>query len=81
MIIIVGAIIVIVCVFGGFILEGGKMEVILHATVNEVLIIAGGALGSLIIMSPKKVLLDILKGLGGCLKGSPFLNLQKVKAC
>ncbi|MDR3459837.1 MAG: flagellar motor stator protein MotA [Verrucomicrobiae bacterium] len=72
MIIIGGALIVIVCVFGGFIMEGGKMEVLLHAFVNEVLIIAGGALGSLIIMSPKKVLLDIVKGLGGCLKGSPY---------
>jgi chemotaxis protein MotA len=72
MIIIVGCIIVTVCVFGGFMLEGGKMEVIIHATVNEMLIIAGGALGSMIIMSPKKVLLDILKNLGGCLKGSPY---------
>ncbi len=72
MIIIVGAIVVIACVFGGFMLEGGKMDVIIHATVNEMLIIAGGALGSLIIMSPKKVLLDILKSLGGCLKGSPY---------
>jgi len=72
MIIIVGAIIVTVCVFGGFIMEGGKMEVLMHAFVNEVLIIAGGALGSMIIMAPKKILLDILKGLGGCLKGSPY---------
>lgn len=72
MIIIVGAIVVIACVFGGFMLEGGKMDVIIHATVNEMLIIAGGAVGSLIIMSPKKVLLDILKSLGGCLKGSPY---------
>ena len=72
MIIIGGALIVIVCVFGGFIMEGGKMEVLLHAFVNEVLIIAGGALGSMIIMSPKKVLLDIVKGIMGCLKGSPY---------
>jgi chemotaxis protein MotA len=71
MIVIVGAIIVIVCVFGGFMLEGGEMPVILHATVNEVLIIAGGAFGSMIIMAPKKILLDICKGLGACLKGAP----------
>jgi len=71
MIVILGAIIVVVCVFGGFMLEGGKMEVIIHATVNEVLIIAGGAGGALIIMSPKKVLIDIAKGLMACLKGAP----------
>ena len=71
MIIILGAITVMVCVFGGFMLEGGKMEVLLHATRNEMLIIVGGAAGSLIIMSPKKVLMDIAKGLGNCLKGAP----------
>ena len=43
----------------------------LTAFVNEVLIIAGGAAGSLIIMSPKKVLMDIVKNLGACLKGAP----------
>jgi chemotaxis protein MotA len=71
MIIIVGAITVCVCVFGGFMLEGGDMKVLLAAFVNEVLIIGGGAAGSLIIMSPKKVLLDIVKGLGVCMKGAP----------
>jgi len=64
-------IIVCVCVFGGFMMEGGNMKVLFDAFVNEVLIIAGGAAGSLIIMSPKKVLKDIVKGLGACLKGAP----------
>ena len=71
MIIIVGMSVVVVCVFGGFLLEGGKMAVLLHAFVNEILIIAGGAGGALIIMSPKKVLMDIVKGLLVCLKGAP----------
>ena len=71
MILIVGAIIVIVCVFGGFMLEGGEMKVIVHATVNEMMIIVGGAVGSMIIMAPKKILLDIGKGIAACLKGAP----------
>jgi chemotaxis protein MotA len=71
MIIIIGAITVVLCVFGGFVLEGGHIAVLLEAFVNEVLIIAGGAAGSLIIMAPKKVLLDIVKGFGACLKGAP----------
>ncbi|HUC83792.1 MAG TPA: flagellar motor stator protein MotA [Candidatus Acidoferrales bacterium] len=71
MIIVVGTITVILCVFGGFMLEGGHIQVLLEAFVNEVLIIAGGAAGSLIIMSPKKVLIDIVRGLGSCLKGAP----------
>ena len=71
MIIIIGIVTVVICVFGGFVLEGGHMKVLFDALLNEVLIIAGGAAGSLIIMSPKKVLLDIVKGMGTCLKGAP----------
>jgi len=71
MIIIAGFAFVFVCVFGGFIMEGGKMGVLIHALLNEIIIIAGGAGGALIVMSPKKVLVDIGKGLLVCLKGAP----------
>src|SRR5664279_3055569 len=71
MIIIVGFVVVIICVFGGFLMEGGKLAVLVNATVNEIIIIAGGAGGALIVMSPKKVLKDIGKGLLICLKGAP----------
>ena len=71
MIVIIGSIIVTVCVFGGFMMEGGKMAVLIHAFVNEILIIGGGAIGGLIIMSPKKVLMDMVKGVVMCLKGTP----------
>ncbi len=64
MIIIIGAITVLLCVFGGFMMEGGHLSVLAEAFMNEVVIIAGGAAGSLIIMSPRKVLLDIVKNLG-----------------
>ncbi len=71
MIIIIGAITVLLCVFGGFMMEGGHISVLAEAFMNEVVIIAGGAAGSLIIMSPKKVLIDIVKNLGACLRGAP----------
>jgi chemotaxis protein MotA len=69
MIIIVGAIVVVLCVFGGFMIGGGHLLVLVHP--NELLIIGGGALGALLIMSPRKVLMDIVKGLTICLKGLP----------
>jgi chemotaxis protein MotA len=69
MIIILGAIIVLGSVVGGFLLGGGRMHVLLHF--NELLIIGGAALGALIIMSPRKVLMDMVKGLMICLKGTP----------
>lgn len=69
MIIIIGCIVVSLCVFGGFAIGGGHMSVLVHP--NELLIIGGGAAGALIIMSPKKVLIDIAKGAVTCLKGAP----------
>lgn len=69
MIIVIGIAVVFLCVFGGFAIGGGHMAVLVHP--NELLIIGGGALGALIIMSPRKVLMDIIKGLMTCLKGAP----------
>jgi len=69
MIIVIGIVVVFACVFGGFAIGGGHMAVLVHP--NELLIIGGGALGALIIMSPRKVLMDIIKGLMTCLKGAP----------
>lgn len=69
MIVIIGAIVVTVCVIGGFLMGGGHVGALLHP--NELVIIGGGALGALIIMSPKKVLIDLVKGTITCLKGTP----------
>jgi chemotaxis protein MotA len=69
MIIIVGILIVVICVFGGFVFGGGHLLVLIHP--NELIIIGGGALGALVIMSPRKVLIDIIRGLATCMKGAP----------
>ena len=69
MIIAIGFIIVIASVLGGFKMGGGTIGALLHP--NELIIIAGGALGALIVMAPKKVLMDLVHGLVTCLKGSP----------
>ena len=70
MIIIIGAIVVCLCVFGGFVIGGGHLMVLIHP--NELLIIGGGAFGALLIMSPIKVLKEIASGLSLCLKGAPY---------
>lgn len=69
MIIIIGSVIVTLCVIGGFMMGGGHVGALWHP--NELIIIGGGALGALIIMSPRKVLVDMVKGLLVCLKGAP----------
>lgn len=70
MIVIVGFIIVIGCVLGGFSMAGGHVGALWHP--SEVVTIGGAALGALVVMSPKKVLIDLVKGCIASLKGSPF---------
>ncbi len=70
MTIILGALIVIGSVLGGFMMAGGNTLALLH--LSELVIIGGAAAGSLVLMSPKKVLIDLFKQIFGALKGSPY---------
>jgi chemotaxis protein MotA len=45
----VGLIIVLVCVFGSFIISGGKFEIILHALPHEMMAIVGASIGAFIV--------------------------------
>jgi chemotaxis protein MotA len=53
MIQVLGSVIVLVCVLGGFILEGGHILALWHPT--EILIIVGAALGAFLTSNPPKV--------------------------
>jgi chemotaxis protein MotA len=70
MLLIVGAIVVIGSVLGGFVWAGGHVGALIHP--NELLTIGGSALGAAIMMSPTKVLKDMIKGILAALKGSPY---------
>jgi chemotaxis protein MotA len=70
MIIIVGVLIVFGSVLGGFVLGGGHLGALLH--LSEFIVIGGAALGALVIMSPKKVLLDLVKMSMQAFKGAPY---------
>ena len=70
MIVILGALIVIGSVIGGFIMAGGNPITLLH--VSEFVIIGGAAFGALVVMSPRKVLIDLVKQMMGTLKGAPY---------
>ena len=70
MIVIVGCIIVIGAVLGGFTLAGGHVGSLIQP--SELLTIGGSAIGALIVMSPKKVLIDILRGVIQSVKGTPY---------
>jgi chemotaxis protein MotA len=70
MFVIVGSIIVIASVLGGFAMAGGHIHSLVHP--SELVTIGGAALGALITMSPKRVLKDLAKGIIACIKGSPY---------
>ena len=70
MLVIVGFIVVIASVLGGFTMAGGEIGALMHP--SEVVTIAGASLGALIVMSPTKVLKDLAKAVLSCFKGSPY---------
>ncbi len=69
MFIIIGLIVVLGMVFGGFMLSGGKFEIILHALPHELMVIFGGAIGAFIIANQMGVIKGALGGIGKAFKG------------
>lgn len=65
---ILGFIVVFVTVFGGYMAQGGHMEVLFQPF--EFLIILGAAFGSFMIGNPKDVVLGVGKSIGLILKGT-----------
>ena len=68
MISIIGGIIVCCCVFGGFVIEGGKFGALVQPI--ELLIIGGAATGSLVIASSPHLIKSIIARVLQVLKGS-----------
>jgi chemotaxis protein MotA len=70
MLFIVGALVVIGCVVGGYVAQGGHLEVLFQPF--ELLIIGGAALGAFIIANPMPVLKRVAGAMGQLLKGSRY---------
>lgn len=66
---IVGFVFLLVCVFGGFIISGGKIGVILHALPHEMLTIGGGAFAGFLIGGSMASLKKLGKDFGKIFKG------------
>ena len=81
MLVIIGFLVVLGGVLGGFVLEGGPLLVLMQ--IAEFMIMAGAAIGSLLVSSPPAVLKRILQKVIGALKGSSvssgtYLELLKL---
>lgn len=70
MFIIIGIVIVIGCVLGGFLMINGPLGALIQP--SEFLVIGGAAIGSMIAANPLKLLMQITKALPMALKGSPY---------
>jgi len=76
MFVILGYILALGCVFGGYMLAGGKMGPILAALPVEMMIIGGGALGAFIVTNQPKVLKATFKAIPIALKGSKYTKAR-----
>lgn len=70
MLVIVGFVIVIAAIIGGYLLEHGNLAVLMQPA--ELVIIGGAALGTLIAANPLSVIKKIISGALGAVKGSAY---------
>lgn len=67
---IIGIVVVLGSVIGGYLLSHGNMKVLFQP--YELLIILGAALGTLLIANPLPVVMGVMRGALGILKSSPY---------
>jgi chemotaxis protein MotA len=76
MFVIIGAVIVLVGVVGGFLIEGGPILVLLQWV--EFLIIGGAGIGSVLIGTPLPVLKQLASNLPKLFKGNPYTKAEYI---
>lgn len=69
-VVLAGAALVLGAVLVGFSMAGGKVGALIH--LSEFVTIGGASLGALIMMSPTKVIKDLIRGVLQTVKGSAF---------
>jgi chemotaxis protein MotA len=75
----IGILVIFIMVFGGYLLAGGKLGIILKALPFEMITIFGAAAGAFLANNQLKVVKSSLKGLGTCFKGSKCFRLFRFK--
>jgi chemotaxis protein MotA len=77
---IIGIVVLMVCVFGGFIMAGGSMAPIIKAAPVETFIIGGAAIGAMVTGNSMTVVKAFFGGIGHILSGPKF-NKQDFLDC
>lgn len=74
---IIGSLVVIVCVFGGFVAHGGQLLAIWQP--YEVVIICGAAAGSFVIANPRETVGQVGRAIPAIMKGSRYTRADYVE--
>lgn len=67
---IIGILVVFGAVIGGFLLEHGNLKVLVQP--NELVIIGGAAIGTILVANPLPVIIKIVKSVLGVMSGNPY---------
>src|SRR5258708_38774194 len=70
MFVIIGIVVVIAAVMGGYLMEHGNLKVLIQPA--ELIIIGGAAIGTVLIANPLHILKAVAGGVAGALGGSKF---------
>jgi chemotaxis protein MotA len=70
MFVIIGVVVVLGAIVGGYLMEHGNLRVLIQPA--ELLIIGGAAIGTVLIANPLHILKQMVGGLAGLFKGSPY---------
>ncbi|MBP7623540.1 MAG: flagellar motor stator protein MotA [Xanthomonadales bacterium] len=76
MFVIIGYVVVLIAVFGGYALAGGKFAVIIKAAPIELFIIGGAALGAFLVGNNGKVIKSTFKTIPTLFKGSKYTKAR-----
>jgi len=71
---IIGIVVVIGAIMGGYLFENGKVAVLLQPA--ELIIIGGAAIGTLLIANPMPVIMGVVKGILGIFGGDKFTKAR-----
>jgi len=80
MFLIIGFVVVLGCILGGFTMEGGSIHAMIHPLPAELTIIFGAGLGSFIASNPINVLKAVAGNIAKPLKGSPYTKAVYMEA-
>src|SRR5208283_2780522 len=77
MFVIIGILVVIGAILGGYLMEHGNLKVLMQPA--ELLIIGGAAIGTVLIANPMHILKKIASGVAGAFSGSPFTKQRYIE--